>query len=343
MPVSSPSYFPPSRANGTVVGITAGVSTTGARNFLAQKGAGNYTEASDLIIIGDSAMSAGTEASPVVDTALEYSVVIGSSSVKNYTGNSSASGSGPIIIIGGNNFPQAIGILHHTIAIGTGIAPNLVGYDPTNSASTNIFVGHDILTQMANYDNQLNFYDNVIIGNSAVAQSGNELNIFFENTIIGCSAGYNLTNQGGGACAQNTFIGFGAGNAFVGNLVTGNVALGYNAGGSSYANNSNTLLLGMDAGISHGTSATNYICALESNGHGCLFAQMDGGNVALGDMAGSSYTDQRTFPANATNILKLINGTAGTANPLAGGYFYVSAGALHWVGSNGTDTQIAPA
>ena len=68
-----------------------------------------------------------------------------------------------------------------------------------------------------------------------------------------------------------------------------------------------------------------------------LIADMNAGNVILGK---STTGTDRDF--NGTNTLKLINGTVG-GNPVGGGYFYVSAGALHWKGSAGTDTTIAPA
>lgn len=45
--------------------------------------------------------------------------------------------------------------------------------------------------------------------------------------------------------------------------------------------------------------------------------------------------------AAATNVVPLPNGAAGAINPVGGGYFYVLNGALHWVGSSGTDTVIA--
>lgn len=47
------------------------------------------------------------------------------------------------------------------------------------------------------------------------------------------------------------------------------------------------------------------------------------------------------FMSGAT-ILSISNGGP-TGNPTGGGYFYVLNGAVHWVGSSGDDTQIAPA
>lgn len=45
---------------------------------------------------------------------------------------------------------------------------------------------------------------------------------------------------------------------------------------------------------------------------------------------------------NSDGQMFLSDGAVG-AVPTGGGYFYVSAGALHWVGSAGTDTVVAPA
>jgi hypothetical protein len=47
--------------------------------------------------------------------------------------------------------------------------------------------------------------------------------------------------------------------------------------------------------------------------------------------------------ATARNVVPLPNGAAGTIPAAGGGYFYVLAGALHWVGGAGTDTVIAVA
>lgn len=49
-------------------------------------------------------------------------------------------------------------------------------------------------------------------------------------------------------------------------------------------------------------------------------------------------------PTYATaTIVYLANGSPTGVNPAGGGFFYVVAGVLHWVGSGGSDTTIAPA
>jgi len=72
------------------------------------------------------------------------------------------------------------------------------------------------------------------------------------------------------------------------------------------------------------------------------YAALITGNVILGNSnAGGTLLDFGT--GGPTNVVKLINGSKASSNPVGGGYFYVAAGALHWVGSAGTDTVVAPA
>jgi len=66
-----------------------------------------------------------------------------------------------------------------------------------------------------------------------------------------------------------------------------------------------------------------------------------GTNLVLGNSTESTNRD--TGGVGSQNIVKLLNGAKGASSPVGGGFFYVSAGALRWVGSSGTDTLIAPA
>ena len=71
-----------------------------------------------------------------------------------------------------------------------------------------------------------------------------------------------------------------------------------------------------------------------------MYGRMDVGNLIIGKMP---YANRDLETIGTTNALKLTNGTRGSGNPTGGGFFYVSAGALHWVGTSGTDTTLAPA
>src|SRR5882672_899920 len=85
MPVSSPSYFPPERGNGSIVGITAGANTIGARQFLAGNSAGNNSQINDLIVIGWHAFNAGTVAVPITDATAAGTIVIGNNAASTFT------------------------------------------------------------------------------------------------------------------------------------------------------------------------------------------------------------------------------------------------------------------
>lgn len=71
-------------------------------------------------------------------------------------------------------------------------------------------------------------------------------------------------------------------------------------------------------------------------------------DITVPSAAGSHVA---TFPAatgtvlliNSDSVVFIPNATAPTANPVAGGYLYVEAGALKYRGSSGTVTTIAPA
>jgi len=51
------------------------------------------------------------------------------------------------------------------------------------------------------------------------------------------------------------------------------------------------------------------------------------------------------MPTNTGDLVVFLANAATnpTANPVGGGILYSTAGALHWRGSGGTDTPIAPA
>lgn len=188
-----------------------------------------------------------------------------------------------------------------------------------------VFIGHDCA---------------IALGGSTLAEN---------NTILGAGAGNVLDNA-----SHNTIVG--AVSTPVGPSNSGNVLIGAQIGCSGDHNT----LLGTNIGVA-GTRASRCIVIgyqadfnelqaddqlIIGNSDGSdhralLYGQLNTGNLLVGK---STVGVNRDFAGlNATNILKLLNGTLGTANPVGGGYFYVSAGAIHWVGSAGTDTVIAPA
>jgi hypothetical protein len=154
---------------------------------------------------------------------------------------------------------------------------------------------------------------------------------------------------------QNVMIGQGC--IMNGASATGNTGVG---SGCSVGGGSNSTVLGANANnngnfqnaIILGASALATAVASDGvfmvetvnggvNRWSMLFGNMNSGALVVGK---SSDAQRDINTVGGTNWLKIINGTkGGGGNPNGGGYFYASAGALHWVGSSGTDTTIAPA
>lgn len=413
MPVSSPSYFPPNRSNGSIVGITAGMGLTGARDFVGGKGAGNYLTVSDIIVIGDSALSAGTLAAPITDANAQYSVILGSQSGKAAT-TFTAIGTGPAVIIGGNSLPASADIANmivvgcqnfplisaaggfepaSTIAIGNGIGASI----PSGSYNTrnDILIGHGILPVLDDtvYGGS---QQNIIIGHQACSTTTSPSPASFDfNVVIGNSAATPLKSN------KNVIVGYACCNAYTGpngngfgvvavgqgislannnrnTVIVGcqgsaiggdrNVFIGTNVQAAAGAGSDNTLIgdatartpnwgamsgarctfLGSNAGYEETLTNSDRFIAETYDGatlRALLYGIMGTGNLLIGNStpAGQAGANRDFGGTGATNVLKLINGTPGNADPVGGGYFYATAGALHWVGSSGTDTTLANA
>lgn len=375
MPVSNPSYFPPSRTNGSIVGITAGP-TTGARVFLGGNGAGINTvtpSGDDLVVIGDHALNSAS-----TDGNQRGTIAIGSQAMRFVT-NFSTSLPGPSTVIGFNALGALLSGGGNTVlganagAAMTSIAGSancgnvMLGNDvlrtPIANGSGNniqgsIFIGY----KCAEGGNNALYLDCIVIGRSAcngvsgqVASSilmgrgvASSLTGGQPGVIIGDQAGTGLTTcssnviiggqaNASGAASQNVLIGgssaTGATNdsthvGFNSSALTGqrNITLGARAAFGETATGQDILVIGTYDG---GTTRTG------------LYGNLAAGNILLGN---SLPGVNRDFAgAGSANILKLLNGAKGAANPIGGGYFYILAGALHWVGSAGTDTAVAPA
>lgn len=99
------------------------------------------------------------------------------------------------------------------------------------------------------------------------------------------------------------------------------ILIGLNAGQSSYAAVSDVFIV-----------ETNDFISLRT----ILFGDMSKGNLVVGNSLGGTNRD---LPG--TNVLKLIAGTQ-TGAPAGGGMFYVTGANndVHWVGSDGVDTNL---
>lgn len=409
MPVSSPSYFPPERGNGSIVGITAGASTLSARSFLGGNGAGNYTQTGvdDLIVLGYHAFDAGTSVAPITDVDLSGTVVVGNNAASALTVASNsldpntdrpdvilgfnaallAPNIGASIIVGAAAFSaftgtagdankrvaanviigcDAVRNMNGTAGLGQAPVDNVIigyrtlfGINASVGAETYmrraVVIGSEAADQLSSGVNSAQMYENVVIGYRAARFQSTNSTFGIENVIIGSQclgAGGNhqhgvvigaaisgATANSNGVELNNVIIGY----AIAPSGGDDNVMVGANINGSTGNRN---ILIGARAGdneVAHAFSAKLIVEATDSVTPVSMFwGDMATGNLLIGKSI-TALTTREFDGAASRNIVKLINGTVGALAPVGGGYFYVAAGALHWVGSAGTDTVVAPA
>lgn len=384
MPVSLVSYFPTLRNTDRIVGLNAGVNQIGNRVFLACASAGANSTISDIVVIGNGALSAG-----VLDDANHiYSgaVVLGSQAAVN-AGQLLYGWSAPTII--GGWAANAAVSLESNVVIGTNAARNLpqigasviIGTDAVRGANggggvgmpRNVLIGIGVGMDLTSLSamNTGSIADSVVLGFNAYKYLYANAGEASGNVLIGSNACNNTSATLNGVVAIGNQVteSLGAGSKYLVVLGSGQtlagtativdtVALGY---GIQYqgaarstligsqiqapATNGN-VILGAFAGVNDTSAGDIFIVesntdAAGSNHKAILYGNLSNGNLIIGK---STIGTNRDFGGGtSTNILKLLNGTIGNANPVGGGYFYVNAGALHWVGSSGTDTPLAVA
>jgi hypothetical protein len=240
-----------------------------------------------------------------------------------------------------NNTGTAFGMFDN-IVIGTGA----MGMPSPGSPSLqrNVFLGSRIA-----HNNQLfnggGCDDNVCIGSTSCGVIGTGFN---QNVVIGSQAGNNMS---GGL--NNVVIGYGAN---LSTYTSGTVAIGEGAGGgfdSSYSvfigsnqgttgGSNGSIIIGYNAGLNYpGTAYTFGVESYEPSTatmYSMFYGNMKTGNLCIGKLP---YT-QRDM-TTGQNCVKLTNGSIGPTVPAGGGYLYCNNGALHWVGTSGTETILAPA
>lgn len=418
MPVSSPSYFPPAGSQGQIVGTTAGRNATGVRTFLAGANAAQFTQPiNDLIVVGDNAMSAGTQAAPITDAALNGSIIVGSSAAAALTATQSfgAGFQGASTIVGFNALAKASQASSNTL-VGAQIASSYT-IEPTPSwpFGGNVVMGEEALGNLdhGNFGAGQGITQNVVIGTRTLRQSATQKPSLTSNVIIGYRMLTGIVASGtlgGAGVARNVLIGAGSGTQFQNvDSATGstdNVYIGYQfndvgsprgnvvigsggqAGGGVISGPTNNVGIGSTTtggiGVVCGTDANvvigadglnntaNKRCVLLGRGVGgsniaggpvglrndqFLVETVDGvpggtrrtllyGVICDGVTAGTGLvigfsTEGTNRDIQGVNTLKIVNGVKGGANPLGGGYFYVTGGVLHWVDSAGVDTQVS--
>jgi len=300
--------------------LTGAAATLGPLTVIGSNNMNAVTNADTSVIIGSGILAGTTDATDHItqdvlignqiqvdatSTGMGKCVVIGYQA-QNSTGNSTSTNN---VVIGCQAFQTSIG-----------------------SCVDNVFIGFQVMgTASVAGPSQ-----NVVIG------SGANLGTLSQSDSV--VIGFNATTAGASAVGNHVCIGQGA----VGNTATdavgGNVVIGQNARVTPGETLGQNVIIGSNAGRSLAGITGNVLVLETNNSSGtaqkCLvFGQFASGNIVLGNSI--SGTSQDTGGAGATNIVKLINGTIGAAAPVGGGYFYVTAGNLHWVSSAGVDSQLS--
>ena len=284
-------------------------SSTRSVTVIGYNAANAETEMSGMVVIGDYALYQNN------NTATSDSVVIGSyaCAYDSYQVNDS------VVIgtfAGGNTSLSGVGGISSSVVVG-GFA---VSNRPDSTQMGGCVVIGGLAANVLGGDPE----NNVIIGyQCAVSMPSGSY-----NTLIGAAI------SAGGAPTNAVAIGQGASASG-----TGNITIGYECCRLTGLGDL-SIILGSQAGSTL-SGSPSYLFLVESYDGAtvrrAMASRMDLGNTYLGNStAGLDLSD-------GSNCTKLFNGTKSSTAPTGGGYFYVNAGALHWVGSSGTDTTLASA
>jgi hypothetical protein len=349
-----------------LAGANAGKNSTTASLIIIgdNSGKGGIVNANlaGTIIIGDATGQAFTTVSGSGNTPAGC-ILIGNGSYQTNPGMDST------IAIGHNIYPnEGNAGTTANVLIGNGIAQagSAVSSDITNSViighqampgcaggvSSNVIIGFQCL--LVNVGGPVG---NVFIGPSCGA-TVNGMQPVSQNTVIGSQASIGTASVGNvviGASASaagnpsngggNIAIGLNANATNGGDIVGHNICIGVGASSPSATAGGRNVVIGDLAGKSLVASTINSALVVELNNNAgtaqkaLFFGQFLTGNLIIGNSI--TGTSQDFGGTTSTNILKLLNGTVGNANPVGGGYFYVVAGVLHWVDSSGNDTTLS--
>jgi hypothetical protein len=312
----------------------------GSAQLIATDAGGTFP----LVLIGEDSLTQFTD-------GIDSTIIIGSAILNG----SSAQDISSSVLIGNNLFTSGsiFPAFTESVVIGTNVNSAVTSAD-TSIAQHSVLIGSDLFsgTFCAQYDNCVFVGNNIEFPQSAVGVSSN-FNIALGSGILVPLAPGNISlGQGGYA---NT----GGANNATSNVCIGdsafysgdqNVVLGAGAVNPQIPDDANfgCVIIGASAGKTIiGTSLSNILLiesATTASGGGAVASALIYGSFLTGSLIlGDSTVAGANRDLNGTNTVKLLNGTAGSVDPLGGGYFYVLAGALHWVGSSGTDSVVAPA
>jgi hypothetical protein len=349
------------------LGSGSGLNSTPSDIVLIGNNVGGTTAYTDAgmqgtTVIGSGAVPNGGDCTTDIGTGTSGAVTsVGWQNAKAMVGGARVSG---LIMIGANILPNMPmdaggGNWSRNVFIGNNIAQNNTS-GAGFASSDNVFVGYQV-GQLSSAGN-CQYLENTLIGSrvcnniaAATNLSGNTVigarcaqSLGSNgNTIIGDQTANSLTNGGSnivigssanltGAAANTTIIG----NNIVIGASSKSVYVGNGTGVTPTFTGSRNVMLGYNFG-SGATVGQNDIFLVETNDvtqFTMFYGRFDTGNLAIGKLA-SGNRDLDTIAA--TNAVKLTNGTRGAGNPVGGGFFYVSAGLLRWVDTNGVDTQLS--
>jgi hypothetical protein len=319
------------------IGAGAGASLTGQR----------FSGNTDLVI--------GTNANHAAQLSGDM-VVIGNFALQNAASSGGGLQGYTSVLIGnyaaqwfGLNYPGAGGIIN-SVAIGDHvIGSNSASAGGSATVNEAVIIGTNAVANITLGVNG-SISTSVVIGYNALpgVQSKTVATSVFigDNTTLTITGAQDVVSIGSANPSQGSSpqfcVAVGA-NAWNGVSTT---CIGYNAGsqnGSGNGPGSGSIYIGANSGQA-GADGASYVFNVEVQAGGNLYTMfygnMNSGNLAVGNLP---FANRDLKTIGCTNALKLTNGTRGTGNPSGGGFFYVSAGALHWVGTSGTDTTIAPA
>lgn len=191
--------------------------------------------------------------------------------------------------------------------------------------------------------------------NNTVAGQGaaDSLTTSNNNVIGGLAAGEAVTAgsdnnliMGQGAAPSfgddNVVLGGSGGGIQITTAADGNIVVGAGTLGVSMATDNN-IVIGRGAGQAGITFGDKFLLETDIAGTAqtLLYGEINNGNLILGTSNTAGNPIDRDL--SGTNVLKILSGTAPSANPVGGGFLYVTAGALNYRGTAGTITALAAA
>jgi len=331
-------------------------------------GAGLLT--GDNILIGHSVAPTGEDMARNVVIGHEAANALVIASASDFVDN---------VIIGNRaiaNAGDAVGTMNLSVIIGSEAGLNLGS--ALGGYGGNVFIGRRAgqgaaIVEVAALNNVIigeqaglrirTCSSNVLIGRLA----GQDVTTGVGNTFVGLDAGGNISTGGANVCIgsgaarsstsgteESVCIGGAAGD---GALADRCVIIGHRAQAGVIAGLDDAIIIGANANSSAAAGSQNLDGAIllevidATDRRTIMYGQHDAtgssimfGHNNVGTGVGTARDIVALQAAGANNIVKLVDGGPAVAlNPVAGGYFYVLAGALHWVGSAGTDSVVAAA